>query len=82
MTLVTVCTTLFVTQMLYILPSQCIYDFHVILTINMIISLNNINCLVLVMEMYCVLLYIRSELLYVITVFTAHAMTQVVVTSL
>ena len=34
------------------------------------------------METYCVLLYIRYEFLYIILVFTAHAMTQVVVTSL
>jgi hypothetical protein len=38
-----------------------VYDFHVILTIN-IISLNSINWLVLVMEMYCVIYIILQPL--------------------
>jgi hypothetical protein len=58
-------TTHFITQMLYILPSQCMI-FMWFSQWTVIISLNSINWLVLVMEMYCVLPYIRPEFLYII----------------
>lgn len=53
-TVITACTTYTNIQKFSILPTQCIYLFCMILTINTVLSLNNINGLAVAMKKHCV----------------------------
>jgi hypothetical protein len=50
-------------QYLFILSTECINEFHMILRIPAIISLNSINQLVFVKEAHCVFFAVRAEFL-------------------
>jgi hypothetical protein len=63
---VTVCTTCFNITRLFILPTECIYEFHMILRTIAIISLNNINWLVFAEETHRVLYGVGTEIFYII----------------
>ena len=50
-------------QQFYVLPTQCIYVFCVVLRTTAIISLHNINWLVCITETECVYCAVRTEYL-------------------
>jgi hypothetical protein len=51
-----ICTTCFSNQLLFILPTEYIHVFHMILKMNSGFSLNSINQLTVVIEKSCFLL--------------------------